>query len=341
MLSSSFSRAWHFLRRRLTCPGVAACAFLLGGPAYAASTCDTVATTAGSPAGVPLVVPRNSVAGQLLGSYTVTYTVNCSGLSDPGETWQLLQYRVKNDTQNVLETWGVYVQAVDNGTLYAGPDACQTAPSNPGTPHIGWSFWNTTTGLCKFQVTVQLNFYALGIGIGNFPPNLNVRQGHQIVRTISGASTSYAYTRTPMPTRVYATTTCFIQGAANFAVTLPTVGTNALSSPGSVAATTPFVIRLRDCTDPAGLPYVASTNWSFTAGASTASVSNVDPAPAGQVEVQLLDSNLNVIQTGTASTLTINATGNYVLQYYARYLATGAATPGGVRAVVQYTMSYL
>ncbi len=128
-------------------------------------------------------------------------------------------------------------------------------------------------------------------------------------------------------------------------VTLPTVSTAALASPGATAGTTPFTIALSNC---AGSTLDSASTF-FEAGAyveqSSGRLNNSGAGTASNVQVELLNANLGSIMAGSAynqGDVAIDiSSGGGVMNYFARYYANGAVTPGTVTTQVDYTIVYL
>ncbi|MEN0612974.1 fimbrial protein [Klebsiella indica] len=146
-------------------------------------------------------------------------------------------------------------------------------------------------------------------------------------------------------------TTCTISvdgGAADATVTLPTVSVSALPSPGATAGATPFNISLSGCTGTA----LNTASTYFEPGTYVDSETgrlNIDTTAgdaAGNVQVQLLNANSEAIVAGASVATGQNdipvdiSSGSGVLNYYAQYYATAAATAGAVTTQVDYTMVY-
>ncbi|UNK06588.2 fimbrial protein [Psychrobacter raelei] len=144
--------------------------------------------------------------------------------------------------------------------------------------------------------------------------------------------------------------TCKVtSGSKDIRVTLPTVGVNSLATAGTTAGRTPFTINLENCK--AGNVSV----FFETGGNVDAATGNLNNATgtAKNVQVQLLSDKsivIPVLANAAQSPVTTRAavvgatetgtTGTAALNYYAQYLATGAATPGTVATSVQYTVNY-
>ncbi|WP_434629542.1 fimbrial protein [Chromobacterium sp. CV08] len=138
--------------------------------------------------------------------------------------------------------------------------------------------------------------------------------------------------------------TCTIAGNSgqNVTVTLPTVGTSALASAGQTAGSTPFSINLSNC--PSGLKN-AQTRFEVGPTVDSASgnlLNSTGTGSATNVEVQLLNNSSNAINlnNNANSQVVPISGGNATMNYYAQYIATGAAGAGSVSTSVQYSMTY-
>jgi major type 1 subunit fimbrin (pilin) len=145
-------------------------------------------------------------------------------------------------------------------------------------------------------------------------------------------------------------TTCVINGGGggNETVTLPDTTVTPLGASGDTTGDTSFSIALTDCpgADTSVITYWSGSNINGTDG----HLNNL--GSAGNVEVQLLDGDdstaLDLSQSSGnqgVTSVSIPATGNpnagaATLTYYARYYATGAASPGTVNTSVDYTLVY-
>jgi len=140
--------------------------------------------------------------------------------------------------------------------------------------------------------------------------------------------------------------TCVINGGAyDKVVTLPTVSTMSMTTPGMTAGDTAFTIPLNSCTPATGVALMH-----FEAG-STISMSSgnlTNQAPMGSnVEVQLLDGNtfnaLNLAGGVGMQNLTpvMIVSGDADINLVARYKAqTGPATAGLVSTFVTFSIGY-
>lgn len=128
-------------------------------------------------------------------------------------------------------------------------------------------------------------------------------------------------------------------------VTLPTISTAALPAVGSTAGATPFTIALTNC---AGASMNTASTF-FEAGTyveqSSGRLKNSASGTAGNVQVELLNANLGSIMAGNSynqGDVAVDiSSGGGVMNYFARYYATGVVTPGTVNTQVDYTIVYL
>ncbi len=141
--------------------------------------------------------------------------------------------------------------------------------------------------------------------------------------------------------------TCSIQvnnGTTDGVVGLPTVSSSTLLQTGDTAGETPFTISLTGCTG--GTLNTASTFFEFGPMVDAASGRlNIETGTgaAQNVQIELLNANLNPIVVGAVAQNDVPvdiATGSGVMNYAARYYATGAAAPGSVSTFVNYTVVY-
>lgn len=140
--------------------------------------------------------------------------------------------------------------------------------------------------------------------------------------------------------------TCTISGNGgtnNFTVALPAVSAASLATTGATAGRTPFNIALSGCT-----PNSGTVHTFFEQGPTIDTTTGnllVSAGGASNVEIQLQNSDFSSIALNKADaaqnskSVAISA-GKATLNYYAQYIATGAATAGGADSSVMYTMSY-
>jgi type 1 fimbria pilin len=145
---------------------------------------------------------------------------------------------------------------------------------------------------------------------------------------------------------------CAVSAASkNLSVTLPTVSTSALSAAGRATGRTAFKIALTNC--PSGVTSMASFFSSPNIDTGTGNLKNTGSGAAANVEIQLLNGNggsatpFSTINLAGTSVTTQNsgtynvAGGGATLNYYAQYIANGAAAgTGSVNSSVMYTITY-
>lgn len=156
--------------------------------------------------------------------------------------------------------------------------------------------------------------------------------GHQVSQAFGTTLSLSSGTTITMPT-------CSVDaGSANIAVTLPTIGTNALTGTNSTSSPTSFGITL-NCQAGANVSITLSTSrqWSNagvikpTAGGSYAS----------NVGVQLLDQNQNPVQWNASQAIGSVSNGPITIPYYAQYYQTGASVGAGkVSGQATFTTNY-
>lgn len=129
-------------------------------------------------------------------------------------------------------------------------------------------------------------------------------------------------------------------------VVLPTISASSLSSVGSTAGATPFAIALTNC---ANMTLNSAATF-FEAGShveqSSGRLNNGSSGTATGVQVELLNSDMSSVKAGASSfEQNVNfvdiRSGGGVMNYFARYYANGAVTPGTVNTQVDYTIIYL
>ncbi|OBU48029.1 fimbrial protein [Stenotrophomonas maltophilia] len=143
--------------------------------------------------------------------------------------------------------------------------------------------------------------------------------------------------------------TCTIStpGGKDFAVTLPTVSRSALAAAGAVAGRTPFAISLTACSEGSVATYFEpGSTVDFDSGRL---INQASANAATNVQLQLLGSNNQFLGIRAASAgqpqansqwVTVGSDGSAVLNYFAEYYATAAATAGDVTSSVKYTIIY-
>lgn len=129
------------------------------------------------------------------------------------------------------------------------------------------------------------------------------------------------------------------------AVLLPTISANSLKTAGQSAGRTPFTITLANCTPDSGkvgLYFEPGSGTDMTTGR----LKNTAASPAGNLQVELLNSELNNIllnkpQAAQNSLWADISSGAAQLTYYAQYYtAAGTVTAGDVKADTYFTLTY-
>ncbi|WP_380182583.1 fimbrial protein [Kalamiella sp. sgz302252] len=137
--------------------------------------------------------------------------------------------------------------------------------------------------------------------------------------------------------------TCAVVPAdGTYNVPLPAVSVALLSSAGDTTDNIGFTISLTECNTATNNVYAF-----FEAGPNVnADGKLTNNGSAGNVAVELVDANGNVINVGSEEQAANPATvavsdGSASLSYSARYIATGAATAGSIDTSVTYSIAYL
>ncbi|AOI58732.1 fimbrial protein [Burkholderia diffusa] len=140
-------------------------------------------------------------------------------------------------------------------------------------------------------------------------------------------------------------------GAADVTVTLPPVSTTALKESGQTAGRTPFSLMLTGCATTEGNPTKVSV--AFESGASvnhstgrlTLDAGTAEAPSAKNVEISVLNAQQQSVNVGGAGdqgalSADIGKDGKAKMDYFAEYVATGAAEAGAANTRVQYSLSY-
>jgi major type 1 subunit fimbrin (pilin) len=136
-------------------------------------------------------------------------------------------------------------------------------------------------------------------------------------------------------------------GASTQTVTLPTTPlvNGVLSAAGQSAGWTAVTLTLSGCTGLTGytkvFPYFTGTGIDTTNGylSNTGSATNVEVALSNSSSLTNVLTLQGASGAQNAGTQLLSAT-TPTFSYFAGYVATGAATAGGVSASVQYTLNY-
>lgn len=132
-------------------------------------------------------------------------------------------------------------------------------------------------------------------------------------------------------------------------VTLPTISTQTLSTPGAVGGSTTFDINVENCPETGGPASVAahfeainSDGFNTATGNLTNSTTKI-AGGAENVEVRLFDKDgITPIPVGSTGGFFPISTTDYTakMTYIGAYYASAATTAGDVTAKAQYTLAY-
>ncbi|MCA8066507.1 fimbrial protein [Burkholderia sp. AU38729] len=154
--------------------------------------------------------------------------------------------------------------------------------------------------------------------------------------------------------------TCKIDGTdagqtSNKSVAMPTVSTGSLNAAGAVAGRTAFGFKLSGCAvdtetskgNPTKVRVAFETATNVTADGKLSLDKGTAEAPeASNVVLQVLNDQQAPIKVGAnandqnSQVVTIGADGSAQMNFFAEYLATGAATGGSANSKVQYSVVY-
>ncbi|ESS38226.1 fimbrial protein [Burkholderia cenocepacia] len=154
--------------------------------------------------------------------------------------------------------------------------------------------------------------------------------------------------------------TCKIDGTAagatsNKSVAMPTVSSGSLNAAGSVAGRTAFGFKLTGCAvdtaeskgNPTKIQVSFENATNVTADGKLSLDKGSTEAPeAKNVVLQILNDKQSPIKVGAnasdqnSQVVSIGTDGTANLDFFAEYLATGAATGGSANSKVQYSLVY-
>jgi len=128
----------------------------------------------------------------------------------------------------------------------------------------------------------------------------------------------------------------------NFSVVLPPVSTKTLATAGNTAGRTPFSIQLTGC---GATPVKAQTFFEAGPTVNQSTGRLTVTGGATNVEIGLLNATFQDIKAGaplaSQNTDVVAITGGTAtMNFYAQYVATGAAGAGTANSSLQYTISY-
>lgn len=139
----------------------------------------------------------------------------------------------------------------------------------------------------------------------------------------------------------YVPLSCFVS-QTSITVVLPTISTQSLAAPGDVAGATRFDIPI-ECDGTPGAVRAYFEAGPTVDASGRLNLESVAPSATPQgVQIELLNADGSVIRVGDKASIVPVAVpaGNtaFSLLYFARYYATGSATPGIVKTFATYTL---
>jgi major type 1 subunit fimbrin (pilin) len=305
--------------------------------------CGNIGISFSPPLPNPLFVTPK-VGSTVWAGKIVTTMANCGAARDDGSTMGL------NLSDGSREA--IFQSAPSLRIGYTGPSTMVTTQRS-GSGSLGFTDYNTffrvscSGGSCGFNAIYTV---PAAITVKNLP----IAAGSKI-GAADGPRTSYRgvgwfwqewvnsgpqFAQVSMPTVNVVAQGCTL-AVLGTTVTLPTVSSSALAQPGSTAGSTPFKIKLDSCAS-TGSAYMAKATWSFAQGPTPTSLQNSSTNPASNVFVELLDSSSRPLRSGDLTDIgLVSASGGSAeATFSARYVSSGAATPGGVVGVATFTLSY-
>lgn len=132
-------------------------------------------------------------------------------------------------------------------------------------------------------------------------------------------------------------------GSVDQTVQLGQVKISTLSEAGKISSAVGFNIQLNDCdTTVANTAAIAFSGDSVADNPNALALESTSAGGATNVGVQVLDSagQAMAFDGATFSTATTLAVGTNILPFQARYIATGAATPGTANANANFKIQY-
>lgn len=140
-----------------------------------------------------------------------------------------------------------------------------------------------------------------------------------------------------------------INGETDSVVLLPTIRSSELTAVGSQAGLTPFTISLTNCTAPTDSDLNINTVFLGHNVTAKGNLGNIaETTPATKVGLQLLNSEAGttpVVLSGPTSVPGLvlkQGTTATDYKFAVQYISEeGGATPGKVKGIVEYTVSYL
>ena len=317
---------------------------IFSGNTWASTLCTNV-TAALSPPQSSLTWGGLTTAGTVILNTNLVATVQCSGVSGSSGNPFQLSFAIDSTVQTATATRGVYLQTVGTATRsISGGNCTYLFLFQPGSGFTAYQFRSDSAATCTITLTQPVKFVLSGGGIGNsdaFASALGLV--YSLGYDNAGPyQNGYVYGLAAPPSLVISgIRSCTVSPSSlSINVVLPTVSKAALASAGKTAGRTAFNLDLAGCLY-GGTNYVASADWSWTTGANSTLIALDSGSTAGNLNIQLLDSNLAAFSPGLKSIANIVAAGPQSSRFFAQYYATGVVTPGSVKATAVFTMSYL
>ena len=318
------------------------------------------------------VVDRASLMAGNMSLTTASYIFsrqNCYNTSGASlDTYLYLPPSTVTKTDNPL--LGLRLQSVSPVSLTGADCSTSTTSDAAGftTVTVNFSTKTSATNTCSFSVTVTWEVVAMSTSLADSTKNIGTGQTFNGVLGLTGASAFYvSATYTPRPNvngvgAIQWSNLRFIfpsctLSTPNLSVQLGTVQTTDLRQAGMTAGQTRFTIPLSSCdayqyndsTKPAS--WAVTATWKFS-GPSADTLDNTATTKAGNVLLQLLDTNGTPISSGGQTKLaqvsqltagsgtTLPTYSITAIDHFVRYYATGLATPGEVKSTATLTLSY-
>lgn len=341
MTSATGSTFVRIARRVLAVMHVAGLLALLPAAVNAQTQCTITANVA-SISFNPVSTGRDTPAGTPISEVrTATNSVFCPANPPSGYYLQAISNTPTSSVvPGVWETGtpGIGIRVIDidfENNVLSAVGVGSATDFGPG--FVGANSNYTAT----FRFTYQLIKTEAAAGTGQVSiANMYHLQSHNIPLNIGGGPQArMALGATPFTVRSCTVTT------PNITVSLVTIGISALGSTGASAAKTPFSIGLQcdtggavyitltDATNPGNVTDVLTLTGDSTARGVGIRIRNPSSNPVSFGPDSPLPNTVNQWLVGPSDSLTS-------IPMTAEYVATGAITPGTVRAVATFTMSY-
>ncbi|MGH8783159.1 fimbrial protein [Paraburkholderia sp.] len=314
-------------------------------PANAALQC-TITGSAAISFGT-ITVPRDTLVGTPIGSMqSSTVSVNCPsnpGTVPPYNNGWYIQYYPQLTVSAVAGVWNTGIAGI-------GIKVIDVTYSNKVMSALGVGRWddfgapitNTTAFTGSFTFTYQLVKTAAQVTSGGAIniPQLFTLVSHNIpINVTSPALVTISVNNTSI-----VATTCTVT-TPSVSVTLPSVNASVLGTVGTTAGNQSFSIGL-SCQSGANV-YVTLTD-ATSPGNTTSNLTLASGSTAAGVKLRVLKSGGSPVSYGPDSAVAGNTNQWLVgasasttsIPLTAQYISTGTVTPGTVKGLATFTMSY-